>query len=709
MQWRSHPVGDSLGAWTARWEALNQQRFDGHPLLSATFVNGLLRHFPAKGLRLCVAQDDQGQDVAMALLCPRRLGVWAVYLPSQMQIAPLLWRAPAELKPLLRCLPGLVVQLDLLALDPDFHGDDWQCGGEPVAHRRAALTMHVQLDDAARYWSGRSKKLRDNMKRLDKLVTAAGHTTHFVSIAEAEAIREAVHRYAELENLGWKGRAGTALAPGNQQHRFYESLLLEASQRGQAHVFELWLGPSLVASRLLLAGPSMVVALKTAFREDFRTLAPGRLLLREALFHAHVLWPKLRFDFYTNASSDQLAWATHQREMQTLTAYRSTTWRHLAAWRGRVRHSAARSVDCLDATQEWPASVLALFAEAQAERIGHGAAWLQNLAKSVFAQDGQARVYVLMQDGHALAALPVVLGAQGKAEVQALSNYYTTLYAPVLAPGAKASELAPLVRAVLRDGRAGRGVAHMQFGPMEPASPAFAALRDGLRAAGLKVFDYFCHGNWYEPVTQDADAYLAAREGQLRSTIKRSESKLTKAGARIEILHGAKDVERGVQAFQAVYERSWKKPEPYPDFMPGLIRLCAREGWMRLGLVWLGEVPIAAQLWIVANDRAEIYKLAYDEAHKTLAPGTVLTARLMRHVIDVDRVREIDYLIGDEPYKQQWMGQRRERWGLLAFNPRHWRGLYGWLREGLARQLRPRARAAPPASSQMPGGTMPPP
>ncbi len=47
----------------------------------------------------------------------------------------------------------------------------------------------------------------------------------------------------------------------------------------------------------------------------------------------------------------------------------------------------------------------------------------------------------------------------------------------------------------------------------------------------------------------------------------------------------------------------------------------------------------------------------------------------MQHVIEVDQVREIDYLSGDDAYKQDWMSHRRERWGILAFNLRTFKGV----------------------------------
>jgi CelD/BcsL family acetyltransferase involved in cellulose biosynthesis len=75
---------------------------------------------------------------------------------------------------------------------------------------------------------------------------------------------------------------------------------------------------------------------------------------------------------------------------------------------------------------------------------------------------------------------------------------------------------------------------------------------------------------------------------------------------------------------------------------------------------------------VLVYDRAAayIFKLAYDEAQSRWSAGTVLTAHLLRHALEVDQVVEIDYLSGDDAYKKSWMTVRRERIGLMACNLR---------------------------------------
>ncbi len=157
---------------------------------------------------------------------------------------------------------------------------------------------------------------------------------------------------------------------------------------------------------------------------------------------------------------------------------------------------------------------------------------------------------------------------------------------------------------------------------------------------------------------------------------------------RFEVIAGPDQIEPGIAAYEQVYAKSWKEPEPYPRFNAALMRALAPGGALRLGLLWHGATPIAAQFWAVAYGRAIVFKLAHDEAHKPLSPGTVLTAMMLRRLLDEEHVSEIDFGRGDDPYKQLWTSERRPRIGLLAIDPRRPAGLAALAADALGRARR---------------------
>jgi len=299
--------------------------------------------------------------------------------------------------------------------------------------------------------------------------------------------------------------------------------------------------------------------------------------------------------------------------------------------------------------------------------------WFKNLADTCPVAGTQLLLLgVDESDGATLLALRRWRGGK----VESLSNYYGSLFGPVATEAESAADHAAHFAGWL----AAHGSSTLRLHPLSKDAPFWKSFAAGLIQHGYWVDQYFTFGNWYHSC---ADVrwvdYLAARPSRLRHTIIRTQKKLFADPAfsfRICSASAATaELDRAIADFCAVYARSWKKPEPYPSFIPGLCHLAHAQGWLRLGVGYLDGAPIAAQIWIVKSGVASIFKLAYDHKFAKHGIGTLMSALLTKHVLDVDQVEEIDFLAGDDSYKSEWMDSRRERFGIVAFQPRTLSGL----------------------------------
>ena len=699
--WHSHRLVGDLGPHAAAWDALNHAKFGDHPLLDSRFWNGLLRHFGNPNVVLWVLQDGP-TVLAMCLLVRKSWGVWASYLPNQAQLGPVMLTDPAMARSLLAAMGPGTLQLDLLCLDPLLGGQDPAPQHTDIDVTLHALTMRVDtsgsFDD---YWAQRSSGLRQNLRRQVRQADALDMVFEHRSITQADQLAAAVNRYAVLESSGWKGLVRTALALDNAQTAFYADLLTNYGATGQAAAHELWLGDQLVASRLTVHANGMLVMLKTCYDEALASHAPGWRLLTASL-QACFADPTIRVvEFYTNATQGQLPWADSTRWIRHLSVFGAgaagtvwhglrTTKQVLAAVLRPPDLSSTLASSAIPLDSPWPADVLKLFNRADDSSLEVSPGWYQNLHRTVFSQHADAALWVLRNRSEALAAIPVVvdrgrLGGNLGGKLSVLRNYYTAYYAPTLAINLSARELAELLRQIVKHYRP---LGQLVFEPMNPAADTALRLQSALQQTGLVCHRYFRFGNWYLHKPGSYADFLKGRSANLRSRIKRVSKRMAEDGGCVEFLTAPTDLARGLAAYWQVYRASWKQDEPYPDFIDGLALWAAQTGALRLGVLWLHDQPIAAQLWLVAHGKAEIVKVAYDEAHKDLSPGTVLTAALMAHVLDVDGVLEVDFLIGDDAYKHDWMSHRRERWGVVAHNPFSAHGLTGVLRMLLGRLAR---------------------
>jgi CelD/BcsL family acetyltransferase involved in cellulose biosynthesis len=343
-----------------------------------------------------------------------------------------------------------------------------------------------------------------------------------------------------------------------------------------------------------------------------------------------------------------------------------------AAAAGPERH-VVRSYASFD---EIPSVYHTLFLNADSQSFFHSLPWYKNLAATALGDKEQARILgIERESGEPIAALPL---RQARLQPRAfqlrtlssLSNYYTALYRPILDPAYPLAGALRQLAAAIRVETPAWDVINLK--PLDRESPVFFGLVDAFRDSGFVVQTYFCHGNWYYPVNgRSYKEYLASLRSSVRNIASSKNKKLERTGrARVEIVTGSDGLDTAIAAYEKIYAASWKVQEPFPHFIPSLMRTCAEMGWLRLGIAYIDNQPAAAQLWIVNSGVASIYKIAYDQQYKDLSVGSYLTMRMMERTIDVDKVREVDYLSGDDRYKSDWMSHRREHWGILAMNPR---------------------------------------
>ena len=125
---------------------------------------------------------------------------------------------------------------------------------------------------------------------------------------------------------------------------------------------------------------------------------------------------------------------------------------------------------------------------------------------------------------------------QPGAPLQALSNFYSCLYGPVgSVQGLRDLSAARWYDAVQALRRwPGAGVLRLQ--PLASDSLWLARLQQGLRDAGYWTDQFFCFGNWYQPVPEAGfAAYWDQRPSMLRSSVERGRRRLDRTGAwRIE-------------------------------------------------------------------------------------------------------------------------------------------------------------------------------
>jgi hypothetical protein len=725
---------------TINWIFYPVREFDGHqdkwreislvvpanPLLSYRFVSQLVKHFASGDELIAVCRKD-GVAVAMTILQKMGLGKWQTFQPGQGPVG--VWLQHPELsiqsllQSLLKALPGFALVVGITRQDPELLSRP--VDSEHISTLDFIQTARVLINRSFdEYWKARDSKLRQETNRRIKRVRASGIEPRVEVITDPAAVAGGVRDFGQIESAGWKGREGTAVHADNNQGHFYKSLLESFCGIGKGRIYRYWIGDNLAAMQFCVEKERTIVFLKTTYDENLKSHGPGILMQYEIMKQLFEEGRIDKVEFYGKTGEPQAKWCDNQiRTMYHVNCYR---WPWLPKMMEGLRavgrrpnrdaqsdgetqvdgigygpgHTTAQnqtySVTLYKDLFALPSRVESLFSRVGNISLFFTLPWYKNFVEMVLAPDEHLRIYAV-ETAKPLMARALLLmrhydssaGLLSGRVLIGLSSYYTSLFGPLIEPDESDTQaVLDALAAAIKDDEPRWDVIDLH--PLAIDTPVFQALVNAFKNSGLLAQTYFCFGNWYlRAQGRSYTEYFNALPSRLVNTIRKKKEQLENSvKSRVIVYQDLASLDEALHAYEKVYAASWKELESNPEFIRSLCRACAASGWLRLGVIYVDEQPVAAQIWIVHAGVAAIYKLAYDKRFAQLSPGTLLTAHLMEHVMDVDKVREVDFLTGDDEYKKDWMSDRRERWGIVAFNTRTPRGLLAFSRHVVGRTAR---------------------
>lgn len=288
--------------------------------------------------------------------------------------------------------------------------------------------------------------------------------------------------------------------------------------------------------------------------------------------------------------------------------------------------------------------------------------WFENLTAIALGDDHTMVLACVVAGNKVMAILPLMKCAGNIG--YSLKHRYTSLYSLLLTDNDQL-ELQQHVLTCLAQGLSQLPINGYLLEPVADNDSKLNDFQSFMEAAGFSCDRTFRHYNWiYHVQEQSYEEYMAARPAKLRNTISRKKRKLEREHGYEIRLFTCDEVPQKMSDYYAVYNSSWKANEQYGDFLDGIVAGFSKQGWSRLAVLYIMGQPVAAQLWFVLHGKANIFRLSYDEAWKQYSVGSILTSFLMEYVINIDKVEEIDFLTGNDAYKQDWMSDRRERFVL---------------------------------------------
>jgi CelD/BcsL family acetyltransferase involved in cellulose biosynthesis/O-antigen/teichoic acid export membrane protein len=271
------------------------------------------------------------------------------------------------------------------------------------------------------------------------------------------------------------------------------------------------------------------------------------------------------------------------------------------------------------------------------------------------------------KDRQLVALLPLVVRRAGLFRFLEWAGYDVFDYGDALAETPCGAE------AVWRHALAGGGYDIALIKDVRDAAASLPVLNATMRGRGTRR-------NYFLPLAGfgTGEAWLAGQSRKLRGDTRRKMEKMQAQGGGtggIVAFHALKDGEPVPDAvLETLYRQkaAWftarKASGVFADegvrpFLQAISADAAAQG--RLYLAWLscGDAVVACHMGFVRDGALYLYHTTYDADYGAFSPGNIMMVETIKWAVDND-LAELDFMRGDETYKQRFAGGSR---GLAAF------------------------------------------
>lgn len=296
-----------------------------------------------------------------------------------------------------------------------------------------------------------------------------------------------------------------------------------------------------------------------------------------------------------------------------------------------------------------------------------------------YAGDAELHLLVLRREGRPLAIAPLMrrrFSLYGlPVRCLCFPENGNTLHNDLLVAEAERGECLAEIFSYLERNRREWDLVHLYRMPGDSANLA-AALKL-LVNGGLKHHLRSVYASPYLEVSGGWQAFHAGRSVRVRKTLRNVRNSLERA-ARPEVVRVAswEGFLEHREAIRQVASRSWTHAQgdslatpANRAFFEDLAREAAREGGLRVWLLFLDGRPAAFEFHLRGFGKEHALRASFDEDFAGLSPGAFLEMELLREIYDEPQgVARFDFGGSVDPYKKRWSDQARELVQLQLFN-----------------------------------------